>query len=121
VKNPTQQLVHAFQNAERNFHQSMKLVGADSTLASVREQIAVQYDAVFIDGNHSYKDCHSDFTLAKSLNPRIVGLHNIVDSDWHVRIRCCVSRLWAELSQQFRTEHKASGEWGGIGIVFLDN
>jgi hypothetical protein len=118
-KNPTTSLVQTFDDAERRFHQSLKLVIADSTSASIRAQLADQYDAVFIDGDHSYRVCRSDFRLAKSLKPRLIGLHDIVDSDWHACARCCVSRLWAELSQQYRTEHQASGEWGGIGVVIL--
>src|SRR4030095_13755083 len=118
-KNPAPQLVQSFQDAEHRFRQSLKLVTADSTSATIREQLADKYDAVFIDGDHSYSVCRSDFLLAKSLNPRLIGLHDIVDSDWHACSRCCVSRLWAELSHQYRTERKASGEWGGIGVVIL--
>lgn len=119
-KHPTPQLVEAFRDAERRFHQSLEIVTADSTSESIRAQLADQYDAVFIDGDHSYRACRSDFTLAKSLKPRLIGLHDIVDSDWHASARCCVSRLWAELSRQYRVEHKASGEWGGIGVVIFD-
>jgi spore maturation protein CgeB len=119
-KNPTAQLVQTFQDAERRFHQTLKLIPADSTSASIKEQLSEQYDAVFIDGDHSYRGCLSDFTLAKSLKPKFIGLHDIVDSDWHAYARCCVSRLWTELSQQYRTECKADGEWGGIGVVILD-
>lgn len=118
-KNPTAPLVQTFGDAERRFQQSLNLVIADSTSASIRAQLADQYDAVFIDGDHSYRVCRSDFMLAKSLKPRLIGLHDIVDSDWHACARCCVSRLWAEVSQQYRTEHQASGGWGGIGVVIL--
>ncbi len=40
-----------------------------------------------------------------------------VDSDWHACASCCVSRLWAELTPQYCTQQKVSGEWGGIGVV----
>jgi cephalosporin hydroxylase len=118
---PHPQLSETLQRAEDLFHQSIKLVVADSASASAREQIGDQYDAVFIDGDHSYKGCAHDFALAQSLKPRLVGFHDIVDSDWHAVNLCCVSRLWAELSCRYRTESRASGEWGGIGVVFLDS
>jgi hypothetical protein len=118
-KNPAPQLMRTFQDAEQRFHQPLKLVTADSTSPSLKAQLADQYDAVFIDGDHSYRGCRSDFMLAQSLKPKLIGLHDIVDSDWHTSARCCVSRLWAELSSQYRTEHRASVEWGGIGVVIL--
>jgi hypothetical protein len=119
-KKPAPQLVQTFQDAERRFRQSLKLVSADSTSASIKEQLSDQYDAVFIDGDHSYRVCQSDFLLAKSLKPKLIGFHDIVDSDWHAHARCCVSRVWNELTEQYRTEQKSAGEWGGIGVVILD-
>jgi hypothetical protein len=118
-KYPSPQLLETFDDAQRRFQQTLKLVTADSTAASTRAQLGDQYDAVFIDGDHSYRACASDFELAKSLKPRLIGLHDIVDSDWHAWASCCVSRLWAELATQYRTDERASGEWGGIGIVTL--
>jgi hypothetical protein len=120
-KNPAPQLMETLREAERRFHQSLRLVIGDSSAKSTRTQLADQYDVVFIDGDHSYKVCRSDFTLAESLGPKLIGLHDIVDSNWHVSAHCCVSRLWAELSKKYHTEQSASGEWGGIGIVVFDH
>ena len=49
-------------------------------------------DPVFIDGAHGYRECRSDLDF----RPRMIGLHDIVHSDWHAR-KCCVSKLWTEL------------------------
>jgi methyltransferase family protein len=118
-KDPSPQLLQAFADARQRFQQTLVLVKSDSTAPSVKAQLADQYDAVFIDGDHSYRACASDFNLAKSLNPRLIGLHDIVDSDWHAWASCCVSKLWAELTPQYCTDQRVSGEWGGIGIVTL--
>jgi spore maturation protein CgeB len=118
-KDPHPELANRFIEAERQFGQRLKLVIADSTSTTVRERLSPPYDAVFIDGDHSFNGCRSDFALARELGPRLIGLHDIVDSDWHAHARCCVSRLWSELSQRYSTETKASGQWGGIGIVTI--
>jgi hypothetical protein len=109
-----------FQEAEQCFNQTLKLIATATPAATLRAQLAEQYDAIFIDGDHSYKGCRSDFEFALSLRPKIIGLHDIVDSDWHTYTHCCVSRLWRELSETYRTLKKSSGEWGGIGVVLMD-
>jgi hypothetical protein len=119
-KAPDPKLIRNFEDARQQFEQSLKLIQADSTSPSTREQLADRYDAVFIDGDHGYRACRSDFALAESLRPALIGLHDIVDSDWHVCAHCCVSRLWAELSKKYRTEENISAEWGGIGVVFAE-
>jgi spore maturation protein CgeB len=118
-KDPHPELRQTFRDAEQRFGQTLRLVVGDSTAESTRTQLADQYDAVFIDGDHSYKGSASDFQLALSLKPRIIGLHDIVDSDWHAAAHCCVSRLWSELSQKYRTLEKTSKDWAGIGVVML--
>jgi hypothetical protein len=114
------ELVQAFEDARQKFGQSMTLVVGDSGSVPVRRQLAEHYDAVFIDADHSYRACRGDFELAKSLTPGLVGLHDIVDSDWHASVRCCVSRVWDEIAKEHRTQRMASGDWAGIGIVRLD-
>ncbi len=74
-------------------------------------------DAAFIDGDHGYDACRADFRTAQSLGARLIGLHDIVDSDWHAANRCCVSRLWAEIAAEHPTQEIASDCWGGIGVV----
>ncbi|HET6976353.1 MAG TPA: class I SAM-dependent methyltransferase [Pyrinomonadaceae bacterium] len=118
-KNPQPTLRETFSDAEQRFQQQLKIVAADSTTSEIRASLADNYDAVFIDGDHSYRASRSDFELARSLKAKLIGLHDIVDSDWHAAAHCCVSRLWAELTQQYRTEHKILSNWGGIGIVFF--
>lgn len=76
-------------------------------------------DAVFIDGDHGYRACRRDVELARALRPRLLALHDIVDSDWHAHNRCCVARVWSELRAAHGTQERASADWGGIGLVRL--
>jgi hypothetical protein len=107
----------ALQDARSHFGQSLDFVRGDSGSEGTRLQ--GHYGAVFIDGDHSYRSCRRDFELAKSLSPRLIALHDIVDSDWHAHARCSVSRLWAELVDEYDTEEMKSSDWGGIGLVKL--
>jgi spore maturation protein CgeB len=113
------ELQKAFQDARERFGQSMHLIEGASASEAVRRALHDRYDAVFIDSDHGYRSVRSDWLLAQSLRARLVGFHDIVDSHWHVQNRCCVSRLWAELKAEHETEEKASGDWGGIGVVRL--
>lgn len=88
--------------------------GIAPTLAS---EAPPQADAVFIDGEHGYRACRRDLELARSVQPRLIALHDIVDSDWHAQNRCCVSRVWAQLQAAGATEQRAGADWGGIGLV----
>jgi tRNA U55 pseudouridine synthase TruB len=111
-------VAEVFRNVEEHFGQQITLIVAES-LASARAQLSPQYTAVFLDGDHGYKGCRADFDVALTLNPRLIALHDIVDSDWHAYARCCVSRVWNELKGQYRTVEKSSEEWAGIGVVIF--
>jgi hypothetical protein len=83
-----------------------------------REALSGAYDAVFIDGDHGWHACMSDVQLALSLQPQLIGLHDIVDSDWHAQNRCAVSRVWASLRHRHFSESRLSNaQWAGIGII----
>jgi hypothetical protein len=111
-------VAEVFRNVEEHFGQQITLIVAES-LASARAQLSPQYTAVFLDGDHGYKGCRADFDVGLTLNPRLIALHDIVDSDWHAYARCCVSRVWNELKGQYRTVEKSSEEWAGIGVVIF--
>lgn len=108
-----------FADARARFGFEMNAVVDDSSLPGVRDRLAAQYDAVYIDGDHGYLACSRDLRWARSLNPRLIGLHDIVDSDWHAASRCCVSRVWSELKHEHETEEMQSGVWGGVGLIKL--
>jgi hypothetical protein len=110
-------VIEVLRNAEENFGQRITLIVTSESLASVRAQLAPQYTAVFLDGDRGYKGCRADFDLALTLKARLIALHDIVDSDWHASVRCCVSRVWNELKGEYRTVEKSSDEWAGIGVV----
>lgn len=110
----------AADDARTRFGQALSVVIGDASESDIGSRLEPQYDAVFIDGLHGYCDCRRDFELARTLAPRVIGVHDIVDSDWHAQCRCCVSRLWAEIRQTHRTEQMTSGDWAGIGIVLCE-
>lgn len=111
------ELVQALADARLRWSQRIELVTGDSTAEATRAQLAPRYDAVFIDGDHGYRGARLDYEFAKSRQPRIIALHDIVDSMWHADARCCVSRLWSEIEAGGGSEACRLGEWGGIGIV----
>ena len=113
------ELAKAHEDIRSRFGQEVSFFQGDSTSQSLRAQLKGQYDAVFIDSDHSYSGVSSDFHFALSRNPRVIGLHDIVDSDWHVSAHCCVSRLWAEIKAEHKTAERTNGEWGGIGAAWL--
>ena len=113
------EVAQVLRNAEEHFDQRIRLIISNEPLAKVRAQLAPEYTAVFLDGDHSYKGARADFDAALTLGPKLIALHDIVDSDWHAYARCCVSRVWRELKEQYRTIEKSSDEWAGIGVVAL--
>jgi hypothetical protein len=117
---PGQELAEAFADAGRRFGQALRVVQADSTSLSAQAALGNgAYDAVFIDGDHGYRGVQKDWLLAKSVGARLIAFHDIADTHWHAAARCCVSRLWAEIKAEHRTDERVSGEWGGIGAVYL--
>ncbi|MBC5783441.1 glycosyltransferase [Ramlibacter sp. USB13] len=107
--------------ARREWHEAAQdaraRFGQQLVLATQACGVPQRVDAAFVDGEHGYRACRGDVALATSRGARLVGLHDIVDSDWHAQNRCCVSRVWAELRAAGGTEELASGEWGGMGIA----
>jgi len=115
--NVNEELKKTLHDASVCFQQELNLIEGNSS--SMNGQLKSTYDAVFIDGDHSYRGVQSDWNLAKLLKPRVIGFHDIVDSNWHIQSRCCVSRLWSEIKTQYKTEEIQSDDWGGIGVVWL--
>lgn len=114
---PGHDLNIAFSDARERFGQSIHLVHANSTSSDIQQKLNGTYDAAFIDGDHSYRAALSDWLLARSMGARFIAFHDIVDLHWHAATRCCVSRLWTEIKADHTTEERASGDWGGIGVV----
>jgi len=109
---PRPELLRAVADARSRFGQALQVV-ADAAALPAR------CDAVFIDGDHGFCACSADVALAWQLQPRLLALHDIVDSDWHAHAGCAVSRVWAGLRQQHRSNARCLGTtgWGGIGVV----
>ncbi len=103
----------------RDFGQAARVVECDLAAPDARGRLERSYDAVFIDADHGYAGARRAFLLARELGARLVAFHDVVDSDWHVQNRCCVSRLWREVRDRHPAAERASGEWGGIGVLRL--
>ena len=114
---PRPELLATLEDIRIRFGQRIELVAGDSAAAVTREQIGPAFDAVFIDGDHGYRGSRSDLEFALTRGPRLIGLHDIVDSDWHAAARCCVSRVWREAQARFRSDERTTGDWGGIGVL----
>jgi hypothetical protein len=81
-----------------------------------------RFDAVWIDGDHSYEGVKQDFELALTHATKIIAFHDIIDSDYHRRMGCFVAKLWAEIKNSgLRTEEIVGPDWAGIGIVYLES
>jgi hypothetical protein len=117
AQHPSAALESTYEQARAAFRQRLRLIKGDSGDSTVRERLDTTYDAVFIDGEHGYKHVRADFVLAQSRCPKLIGLHDIVDSDWHAGNSCCVSRLWREVASERLTAEKSGAIWGGIGVV----
>jgi hypothetical protein len=114
---PRREWHEAAADAQSRFGRGPALVRGNAFEAGALQRLPPQVDAVFIDGDHGYRACSEDLRLARRLQPRWIGLHDIVDSDWHAHSRCCVSRVWAEASAAGPAQSLASGDWGGIGLL----
>jgi hypothetical protein len=79
-----------------------------------------RYDAVWIDGDHSYQGAKSDFELALTVTDKMIAFHDIIDCSYHRKKHCFVSQLWSEIKAEgYRTRELAGDDWAGIGIVYL--
>ena len=107
----------AFADARTRFAQTMDEVVGDAAQPQALAQLATRFDAVYIDGDHGYRACRRDLLFARSFDPLLIGLHDIVDSDWHAASRCCVSRVWDEARRELASEELQSGTWGGVGLL----
>lgn len=110
--------VQALDDARSRFGQQIRFFPGDSASPSIKAALGPHYDAVFIDSDHGFRAVSSDFEFALSRSPRVIGLHDIVDSDWHAAAHCCVSRLWDALRLEYETQERSFEDWGGIGVVW---
>lgn len=108
----------SFDDIRKRFGQRVDFVQGDSGRMETIARLGKSFDAVFIDADHGFRSVDADFALALGKNAKIIGLHDIVDSDWHAASKCCVSRLWRSLVRNYETREHKSGAWGGIGVVW---
>lgn len=94
----------------------------DSSDKNVRERIVQNgpYDAIFIDGDHSYSGVKKDWEFSLTLGAKVIAFHDIADAIKHRNEGSEVDKLWAEIKKTHKTSEKIVGcGWGGIGVVLL--
>lgn len=94
--------------------------GADWQLVQQADALEGRFDAAFVDGDHGDAACRADVALALAHGVRMLALHDIADSDWHAAAHCAVSRTWHGLQSRCACEARSGGDWGGIGIAWVD-
>jgi hypothetical protein len=99
------------------------LIRGSSHDVAVREEVLRRgpFDAVFIDGDHTYDGVRKDWQFALSLNPQMVFFHDFTDAPYHKLCHCEVDRLWKEIiASGYKTCSISVGcGWGGISQVIL--
>jgi cephalosporin hydroxylase len=106
-------------NKIRVLGQGSSFIHGKSTDPTI-QQMLEQYDAVFIDGDHSYLGAKRDSVLARKVAQKLIILHDVVDSEWHRKQGCFVSHVWDELKPWYnRWDVCAGTDWAGIGILYV--
>ena len=99
------------------------LIRGSSHDVAVQDQITKRgrFDAVFIDGDHTYDGVKEDWQFALSLNPQQILFHDFTNAPYHRLCGCEVDQLWREIvSHGYNTSSIAVGcGWGGISQVIL--
>jgi predicted O-methyltransferase YrrM len=112
--------------------QSLHFLAADSHNASTRESVVERLEGravefLMIDGDHSYHGVRRDFELYAPLVGKegLIAFHDILP---HPQSPSCeVDVFWNEAKGAYRYaefvdpgEDWGVGQWGGIGVLFLD-
>lgn len=119
---PSMQIVSCDIDPQRdNFSEQMIIGSSHSHDVQCQMRDSGPFDAVFIDGDHSYAGVKEDWLFCQSLQPRLVGFHDIASAIKHRNEGCFVDQLWREIkSDGYSCDEKIVGcGWGGIGVVFL--
>ena len=80
--------------------------------------ITEEFDAAFIDGDHSYKSVVNDFKLVRPITRKMIGFHDI---SFDVNGGQGVPRFFNEIRHNYRFEevsYRAEGVYG-IGILYM--
>jgi len=84
----------------------------------------VLFDALFIDGDHSYAGVRQDFqTYASLVKPEgLIGFHDILHCKRHTDDGVEVPQFWDELKASTGMAHEefvSNNGWGGIGVLYV--
>lgn len=100
---------------------TQEVIAGSSIDKSVQDAVIQRgpFDAIFIDGDHSYAGVRSDWEFARSFDPRLIAFHDIAEAIKHRKEGCCVDRFWKEIKESGRdtAEMIVGCGWGGIGLV----
>jgi hypothetical protein len=96
------------------------VIAGSSADSAIQERIrtAYNFDAVFIDGDHTLAGVTADWEFAKTLGPDRIYFHDIASGYYHDIHDCQTDQLWQQIKQTHETHEKVVGVgWGGIGEV----
>jgi tRNA G37 N-methylase Trm5 len=117
------QLIKACEDLRRRgFHVEHLFGDSREVETQVKVLNAGPFDAILIDGDHTYAGVQADWENYRALAP-IVAFHDIVGHDQRERVSnraVEVPRLWAEIKESGLrcVEFTAPGSAMGIGVVF---
>lgn len=77
------------------------------------------YDLVYIDGDHSEEACRKDWEMYGAMG-RIVGFHDIMDTEFHHTQNCYVDKVFREacIGRKYLEIKEGDMRWGGWGLVW---
>lgn len=108
-------------NKIKMLYPNWKLFVGDSHDIQTYHNIKDEYfDAMFIDGDHTEIGVKKDFEMYNNNIKKIIGFHDIVDSEHHKNQNCTVYEYWKSIKNSYKNEEYIfdNFEWGGIGIVY---
>ena len=106
-------LHRAASELEKQGQNTVVIIG-DSHSEEIRDKVArhAPFDAVFIDGDHSFDGVRADWRDYGPMGSMLVAFHDIRSKQDNVE------SLFNELKRQYNHEELAYYEKGGIGIIW---